>query len=393
MPSDYDYLSILIQGGDTCGASCFDPNSNPPRLLFSTNKTEKRNHDATLINSTQEYLALVARHAHTIQEDAPTPQEINEMRRQIEEQQGALIRLASERFNAATQANTNLTPQQREHNQSSHNERYEKSIDAVTNSIFEGTFDTQERVAGHFSAGAIAAMRRGDSTIVRQEGVGGGDLHAELKILQLLANRDGPRQDDRQSYVIGTSKLLCSPCDTVFESVAEQHTRYEFSHPASHGKCFASAYPDFIVQNPEIGRAVLRKMLEGDKFTGAMKDRVRHTLGSTPLESASGTVLRGALNCAFHPGAADLTSQRLQSQEHDMRQVNIHPFAALNRHLTRSHEQQVQQAPAAEIAANMRRGLETQQSSLGRDVPQGQQGMTGVGGAGRGRGRGRGSNV
>ena len=117
--------------------------------------------------------------------------------------------------------------------------------------------------------------------------------------------------------MIGTSKLLCSPCDTVFESVAEQRNiSYEFSHPPSHGKCFASAYSSFLIKNPEVGRAVLRIMLEDNKFTETMKGRVQHKLGNTPLESASGALLKEALSCAFHPGERDLTPQIPQGTQY-----------------------------------------------------------------------------
>ena len=114
-----------------------------------------------------------------------------------EQHKKALIWLASERFNAAAQTNINLTPEQRQYNHNSYKERYEKSINAITNSIFEGTFGDQESEAGRFSKEAITAMRGEDFTIVREGGLGGGDLHAELKLLQSLANRDDQQQGNK----------------------------------------------------------------------------------------------------------------------------------------------------------------------------------------------------
>ena len=40
-------------------------------------------------------------------------------------------------------------------------------------------------------------MRGEDFTIVREGGLGGGDLHAELKLLQSLANRDDQQQGNK----------------------------------------------------------------------------------------------------------------------------------------------------------------------------------------------------
>jgi hypothetical protein len=306
MTSDYDYLSILIQGGDICGATCFDPYGSPPHLLMATNKTGGKGHDDTLIKKTQEYLTLAAQAAQKIN-NASTDDEISAIKTNLKKIKESLIELGTKQFNAKIDADVQSnkpnkpTPQQAQATKDDYERSYKIAINQVTNSIFEGAMGSQEGGIERFSSSAIEAMAKDKFAVIGQE-TKGGDLHAELKILQTLVQRDNKQQGvPKHFYQVGTSKLLCSPCDVVFEAVNEQHkAKHEFKHSGSHGGYFPCAYPEIIACEPNLGRAVLEKLEQ--RLTGYDQQQGINDHAQLIADiSLSHTALQPALKRAFHP--------------------------------------------------------------------------------------------
>jgi len=300
MLTPYDYLAMAIQGREKCGASAFDGQ----KIVLATNKTGTHEHHPQLMDAAKSYLSFVAKAAI----EAKTHPDMKQKKEEILTKLRALVDLGTQEFSATT-------PDRRLQDLYRHNST--KALNHVTDDIFAGALGQ----AGGFSEKAVKAMANNQFTLAQDQGLDGGDLHAELKIAQHLI-------DHRRSgqHTIGTSKKLCNPCGAVFEAVKTSNVPCEFTEVQVHEGYYRSAYPRFLVDYPQIGNAVLTSL--DDKHN-------QHLRGES---------LKAALNHVFHPDKII----ECHEQHHDLDKITPKPFAALEIYQSkvRTQEQQATAAPA-----------------------------------------------